>query len=88
MARRLSMGQIKSILTLHASGHSNRAIAELLGINRETVARYLANARADPAKPDHRARPGPRNACEPFRELIISKLEQGSRHADPLGLLG
>lgn len=80
MAKQLSMGQIDSIVSLHNSGHSNRKIAELLGVNRETVAKYVAQAAqsvADPAKPDRRVRPGPSNACEPFRELIISKLEQG-----------
>lgn len=53
MAKQLSMGQINSILTLHQSGHSNRRIAELLGVHRETVAKYLAEQPV-PAKPDHR----------------------------------
>lgn len=80
MAKELSMGQKISIIALHKSGHSNRKIAKLLGVNRDTVAKYVAQAAkadADPAKPDHRVRPGPTNACEPFRELILSKLEQG-----------
>ena len=80
MARQLSMGQINSILTLHQSGHSNRKIAQLLGVHRETVAKYVERSQAGqgvPAKPDHRAPPGPTSACEPFREIILSKLEQG-----------
>ena len=77
MAKQLSMGQISSILTLHQSGHSNRKIARLLGVHRETVAKYVAEGGEVPAKPDHRARPGPASACEPFRQLIESKLEQG-----------
>lgn len=80
MAKQLSMGQKNSIVALHNSGHSNRKIAKLLGVNRDTVAKYVAQASqdaADPAKPDHRVRPGPTNACEPFRELILSKLELG-----------
>lgn len=77
MATQLSMGQISSILTLHQSGHSNRKIAKLLGIHRETVAKYIEAAGAVPAKPDHRVRPGPTSECEPFRELILGKLEQG-----------
>jgi transposase len=80
MAKQLSMGQISSILTLHQSGHSNRKIAMLLGINRETVAKYVAREEAGqavPAKPDHRAPPGPISACEPFREIILAKLDQG-----------
>ena len=80
MAKQLSMGQKNSIVALHNSGHSNRKIAKLLGVNRDTVAKYVAQtaqAETDPAKPDHRVRPGPTNACEPFRDFIISKLEQG-----------
>ncbi len=41
MSNRLSMAKINSIETLHASGHSNREIARLLGINRKTVNRYV-----------------------------------------------
>jgi transposase len=76
MAKQLSMGQVSSILMLHQSGHSNRQIAKLLGVHRETVAKYLAGRR-EPAKPDHRARSGPASACEPFREIIVAKLEEG-----------
>lgn len=93
MAKQLSMGQISSILTLHQSGYSNRKIAKLLGVHRETVAKYLAAAgeipakpdhrlpatpdHGVPAKPDHRVPPGPASKCEPFRGLILSKLERG-----------
>lgn len=77
MARQLKMAEVTTIRTLHASGHSNREIARLLGVHRETVGRYVAAGDAEPAKPDHRASPGPVNACEPFRELILTKLEQG-----------
>ena len=58
MAKQLSMGQVHSILTLHQSGHSNRKIAKLLGVHRETVAKYLTEGEAEPAKPDHLVRPG------------------------------
>lgn len=71
------MAEVTTIRTLHASGHSNREIARLLGVHRDTVGRYVAAGDAEPAKPDHRASPGPANACEPFRELILAKLEQG-----------
>ncbi len=43
MAKQLSMCQIQSIITLHRSGHSNRKIAELLGIHRETVGSSFAH---------------------------------------------
>lgn len=84
MARRLTMAKQTTIQTLHESGHSNRKIAELVGVHRETVGKYVAagdrSGDSIPAKPDHRvagAQNGPQNHCEPFRELILEKLEQG-----------
>ena len=50
MANRLSMAKINAILTLHKANHSNRRIAELLDVHRETVGRYIARHIAD-AKP-------------------------------------
>jgi len=44
MSNRLSMAKIQSIETLHASGHSNREIARLLRINRETVNKRLGSS--------------------------------------------
>jgi transposase len=46
MAKRLTMAEIDTILTLHKAGESNRAIAALVGVNRETVGKYLARAKA------------------------------------------
>nr|PZN75631.1 MAG: IS21 family transposase [Pseudomonadota bacterium] len=77
MVRQLKMADVITIQTLHASGYSNREIARLTGVHRDTVARYLAAGGSEPAKPDHRVLPGPANACEPFREQIISRLEAG-----------
>jgi transposase len=50
MANLLKMAVIDTILTLHAQGKSQREIADLLGIHRETVARYLRQA-TQQAKP-------------------------------------
>ena len=111
MSNRLSMANVNSIETLFASGHSNRQIARLLGINRKTVNRYvrklkqleseaLAQTGPNPqtASSDDEAqngpnlqlgrlvsesseepagRSGPQSQCEPFRETIIAKHEQG-----------
>lgn len=84
MARRLTMAKQTTIRTLHQSGHSNREIAALVGVHRETVGKYVVagEQRGDsiPAKPDHRdtgTQNGPQNHCEPFREIILEKLEQG-----------
>ena len=49
MANELKMAKVHSILTLHQQGHSYRRIAELLGVHRETVARYVHQA-SKPAK--------------------------------------
>ena len=46
MAKRLSMAEIDTILTLRQTGHSQREIATLLGMNRETVGKHLARAKA------------------------------------------
>lgn len=46
MAKRLTMAEIDTILTLHKAGESNRAIAALLGKDRETIGRHLARAKA------------------------------------------
>jgi transposase len=115
MAKRLTMAEIDTILTLHKAGHSNREIAALLGVNRETVGKQLARAKAQnqpnaptgnptddpggrpagndaddnlagvvsqnpPNSPTGSASPppnGPPSECEPFREEILSKIEQG-----------
>lgn len=75
MARQLTMAQQSTIHTLHQSGHSNREIARLTGVHRETVGKYLS-ADGVPAKPDHRVC-GPKNQCEPLREVILEMLAQG-----------
>jgi transposase len=41
MANQLREAKVLSIKTLHEQGWSQRRIARELGINRETVARYL-----------------------------------------------
>ena len=46
MANRLTMAEIDRIHTLHTTAHSNREIADLLGINRETVGKYVTRAKA------------------------------------------
>jgi transcriptional regulator with XRE-family HTH domain len=41
MANRLKMARVQSILSLHAQGWSGRRIARELGVDRETVSRYV-----------------------------------------------
>lgn len=74
MARQLKLAEVTTIRTRHASGHSNREIARLLGVNRETVGRYVAADDSKPAKPDHRALPAPRppEKTQAFVEMATS----------------
>jgi len=88
MANRLTMAQIDAIVTLHKSGHSNSQIARLLEVDRGTVGKYIRRAAGEnpqnaptgssqadePIGPVHS---GPTSDCEPFREVILAKLEEG-----------
>jgi transposase len=102
MANQLKMAQVHAIHVLGERKWSQRRIARELGIHRETVARYLRQAREGPL-PDTIGGPAKpakvitgsdglpeavraevitgeettRSRCEPFREIIQSKLEQG-----------
>lgn len=80
----LSVSLQHSILTLADGQRSQRDIARLLGIHRETVARYLRLAVAKPAKVPTGSEPEPakvptgiflrsRSQCESWRDWI----EQG-----------
>ena len=82
MSNRLPMATISAIHTLHRSGYSNRRIAELLDVHRETVSRYVRELQNRPNAPtgsqdEIEMLPGPRSTCEPWREVIVGKLEQG-----------
>ena len=73
------MAKVNSIQTLHQSGHSNREIARLLGIDRGTVGKFVRELENRPNAPTGSAShaPGPESDCERFRDLIIGKLERG-----------
>lgn len=82
MANQLSMARVNSIETLHKSGYSNRKIAELLGIDRGSVGKYVKQLQNPPNAPTGSDQvsthlSGPASGCEPFRDVIISKLEKG-----------
>jgi transposase len=87
MANQLKMAMVSAILTLKQLGWSGRQIARELGINRETVARYI-NQPATDSKPATNAptgseevqvqeKFGPDSQCEPFRKAIEDKLQAG-----------
>lgn len=90
MANQLKMAVIHTIQTLHESGCSGRKIAEVLGVDRETVRKYVKKIQNRPNAPTGseveaeggpasgpRATPGPASRCEPFREVVLKKVEQG-----------
>ena len=64
MANQLKMAVVQTILTLHKSGYSNRKIAELTGVHRETVARYVTQANCE-------NRPNAPTGSGPIKDNII-----------------
>src|ERR1700733_2854971 len=69
MSNLLKVAMIDLVLSLHRQGLSQRRIANELGINRETVARYLSQpgdaakpANAPPGSIEAEAEPKPANA--------------------------
>jgi IS30 family transposase len=79
-----------TIYSLHNRGWSRRRIARELGINRETVGRYLRLAKpaistagtegTGEAKPSHSTAGkgiGRKSQCEPLAEVIMAKVEFG-----------
>jgi len=85
MANQLSMADIHSIETLHRSGHSNRKIAQLLGIDRGSVAKYVRQIQNQPDHPSGGAPPpgseaaaahppGPISTCESFHDAILARI--------------
>jgi transposase len=84
------MALIEAIVSLKARGWSNRRIARELGVDRDTISRQLrsnaakapigvseAVAEANAAKAPIGAGSATRSVCEPFRDLILAKLDDG-----------
>jgi len=57
MSNQLSMAKVHSIATLHDSGHSNREIARLLGVDRGTVNKYVRQRKEGSASGQNRPNP-------------------------------
>jgi len=81
MAHRLKMALIHAINELLRIGWSHRRIAGELGVHRETVSRYDRLRRSNPAistpGSEAGAESGRKSHCEPYRDLIEKKVEQG-----------
>lgn len=77
-----AMNQLKvnlqhAIIVLAEGGTSGRDIARQLGIDRGTVARYLARAAAEPAIATLGSGAGRQSLCAPWQEQIEPWLELG-----------
>ena len=83
MTNQLEMATVSAILTLLQRGWSQRRIARELGVNRETVGRYVEVARSQKASD---MASGTGDASKPANAPIGSGSAEGS--ADELGLLG
>ena len=90
MANQLKMAVVHTILMLRRLGWSQRRIARELDVDRQTVARYVHSPPVDskpatnpipgseaPEAPCAESIPGPESRCEPFRQIIEDKLDQG-----------
>lgn len=93
MAYVLKMAKRSAIVALWRRGWSFRRIADELGVHRDTVSKYVHEVLAGPkpanptagngvsegSKPANptAGNPGPNSECEPFRQIILEKLDCG-----------
>jgi transposase len=81
MANQLKMDTVQAIQALHKHGWSNVRIARELDIHRTTVARHLASkppqVTVGPDEVDAPEDGRLRSRCEPYRDVILAKLEAG-----------
>jgi IS30 family transposase len=90
MSNVLKVSLLAAIYSLHDKGWSRRRIARELGLNRETVGRYLRLAKpaistagfeepcqAKPAISTAGTIAGRKSQCEPLAEVILAKVEVG-----------
>lgn len=81
MANQLKMDTAQAIHALHRHGWTNQRIAAELGIHRTTVAAHLKSkptqVTAGSEDGSEAARQPLRSRCEPYRDVILGKLEAG-----------
>jgi len=75
MANRIKVAMRNAILGLRRQGWSFRRIARELGVHRKTVARHVRLAESQNGPNPTAGNSGPESLCEPFREVVLAKLD-------------
>jgi len=97
MANQLKMATVSSIITLYNHGWSQREIARVLGVSRNSVRRHLGLTGSDGSDSKGTTNPppgsveqvaglsaqccGPTSACAPYHQEILAKLAEGLSRA-------
>ncbi|WP_288107887.1 IS21 family transposase [Limnobacter sp.] len=80
----LTQENLVEIHVLNAQGHSIRAIAEQLGVSRNTVRKYLRDQSAQPVYPQRAPRP---TKLEPFKAYLDERIAAAKPHWIPASVL-
>lgn len=80
----LTQENLVEIHVLNAQGHSIRAIAEQLGVSRNTVRKYLRDQAAEPIYPQRVPRP---TKLDPFKGYLDERVAAAKPHWIPASVL-
>lgn len=80
----LTQENLVEIHVLNAQGHSIRAIAEQLGVSRNTVRKYLRDQAAEPIYPQRAPRP---TKLDPFKVYLNERVAAAKPHWIPASVL-
>lgn len=80
----LTQENLVEIHVLNAQGHSIRAIAEQLGVSRNTVRKYLRDQAAEPIYPQRAPRP---TKLDPFKVYLNERIAAAKPHWIPASVL-
>lgn len=80
----LTQENLVEIHVLNAQGHSIRAIAEQLGVSRNTVRKYLRDQAAEPIYPQRAPRP---TKLDPFKSYLNERIAAAKPHWIPASVL-
>jgi transposase len=80
----LTQETLVEIHVLHRQGESIRAIAQKLGVSRNTVRRYLRDLSAVPTYPDRTQRV---TKLDPYKDYLLARIEAAKPHWIPATVL-